>query len=172
MGRTAVIVPVPEAEPLVGRWREVHDHSAVNGAPAHVTLLVPFVPTEEFGVAVPLLREVLAGVRRTRFVLTHVGVFPHVSWLAPEPASSFRDLTTRLMAAFPGCVPYGGAHRQVVPHLTVIDGTRLDVSAEVHLAFAREADAVLPIEAELAEVQVLAQDDHGRWARHASIPFA
>lgn len=167
-----MIVPVPEAEPLVGRWRAVQDHSAINGAPAHITLLVPFVPVEELGDAVPRLREVLAGVGPTQYVLAHVGVFPHVSWLAPEPATLFRDLTARLMAAFPDCVPYGGAHRHVVPHLTVIDGTRIDASAEVHLAFAREADAVLPIEAEVAEVQVLVEDVQGRWVRHVSITLA
>lgn len=168
MGRTAVIVPVPEAEELVGRWRAAHDRSAANGVPAHVTLLVPFVPVDEFSAALPKLEDLLRSVGRQRFTLGHVGVFPRVCWLAPEPASLFRDLTTRLMDAFPSCVPYGGIHRQIVPHLTVIDGVSLDIPSEVHLEFVRAADAALPIEAELAEVQVLAEDDDARWICHGT----
>lgn len=163
-----MIVPVPEAEPLVGRWRAEHDHSAINGAPAHITLLTPFVPVEDFDQALDRLESVLSRVGRSTFCLGHVGVFPHVSWLAPEPASLFRELTELLVETFPNCTPYGGVHRHVVPHLTVLDGTRLDVSPQTHLEFAQAADAVLPLAAELAEVQVLAQDEAGRWECHAS----
>lgn len=172
MGRTAVIVPVPEVEELVGRWRSVYDRSAIGGVPAHITLLVPFVPVSEFGDALPRLEAVLADVVRVPFSFGHVGVFPQVSWLAPEPASLFVDLTRRLMDAFPGCVPYGGAHRAILPHLTVIDGTRIDASADVHLSFIREADGALPITAELAEVQVLAEEDDGGWTCHARFRIA
>ena len=40
---SAVIVPVPEAEPAVGGLRAALDRAAVWGVPAHVTLLYPFV---------------------------------------------------------------------------------------------------------------------------------
>lgn len=42
---TAVLLRVPEAEPLVREWRAKGDPSAAHGVPAHVTLLYPFVPS-------------------------------------------------------------------------------------------------------------------------------
>jgi hypothetical protein len=43
-GQTAVIVPVPAAEPMVSRWRARLDSSGAPGMPAHITALYPFVP--------------------------------------------------------------------------------------------------------------------------------
>jgi hypothetical protein len=40
---SAVVVPVPEAEPRVGALRTALDPSAALGVPAHVTILYPFV---------------------------------------------------------------------------------------------------------------------------------
>ena len=42
MSATALIVVVPEAEPLVGAVRLRHDESARLGAPAHITVLFRF----------------------------------------------------------------------------------------------------------------------------------
>ena len=42
VGRTALIVPVPEAELLVSPVRLRYDSSASLGVPAHVTVLSPF----------------------------------------------------------------------------------------------------------------------------------
>lgn len=42
--RSAVIVPVPAAEPLVGPLRAELDSHAGIGVPAHVTVMAPFLP--------------------------------------------------------------------------------------------------------------------------------
>ena len=47
MPRTALIVPVPEAEPQIAELRLAHDSSAARGVPAHVTILFPFLDTDE-----------------------------------------------------------------------------------------------------------------------------
>ena len=41
--QSAVILPVPEADAVIGEWRRRLDRSAAWGVPAHVTLLFPFV---------------------------------------------------------------------------------------------------------------------------------
>jgi hypothetical protein len=41
---SAVLVPVPEAERVVSRYRARLDGAAALGVPAHVTVLYPFVP--------------------------------------------------------------------------------------------------------------------------------
>src|SRR5215207_6857407 len=50
--QSAVIVTVPEAEPLVGRHRERFDRAAGWGVPAHVTVLYPFMSPRDLSEAV------------------------------------------------------------------------------------------------------------------------
>lgn len=170
--RTGLVVPVPEAEDLVGSWRLEHDPSAANGAPAHVTLLFPFRPLEHVDTAIGDLRTIFRSVPRQRVRFSHVGVFPGVVWLAPEPASLFVDLTERLVERFPDCQPYDGAYKQVVPHLTVIDHTGRDRSpGGVRDAFIARADASLPIDTDLSEVILLAEGTDGRWSTHTTFPL-
>ena len=61
-GESAVLVPGPEAEPVVGRHRARLDRAAVEGVPAHVTVLYPFVPPPEITAATI---EVLAAAVRS-----------------------------------------------------------------------------------------------------------
>ena len=43
---SALVVVVPEAEQLVGPFREKYDPSAAAGMPPHITLLYPFKPPD------------------------------------------------------------------------------------------------------------------------------
>ena len=120
---STILVPVPEAEPVVGQLRARLDRAASRGIPAHVTVLYPFVPPGQITSAV--LAKAAAAVASVpgfdcRFAAT--GWFgDQVVWLAPEPASPFRALTAAVHAAFPQCPPFGGAFAEVIPHLTVGD---------------------------------------------------
>lgn len=49
---SALIVRVPEAEPLVGTFRDRFDPVARLGVPAHITLLYPFEPPADIDVQV------------------------------------------------------------------------------------------------------------------------
>jgi hypothetical protein len=49
---SAILLCVPDAEPLVHGWREKGDPSAAHGVPAHVTLLYPFLPLERIDAGV------------------------------------------------------------------------------------------------------------------------
>ncbi|NIQ97618.1 MAG: 2'-5' RNA ligase family protein, partial [Desulfuromonadales bacterium] len=42
-----------------------------------------------------------------------------VLYLGPEPDWPFRDLTVAIWKRFPDHPPYGGRHRDIVPHLSV-----------------------------------------------------
>ena len=44
--RSALVVAVPDAEPVVGHLMLRLDANAVLGVPAHVTVLFPFVPAD------------------------------------------------------------------------------------------------------------------------------
>ena len=116
-----MLVLVPEAERVVASYRADLDAAAGLGVPAHVTVLYPFVPPE--GVDDAVISE-LAGAIRTvaafGVTFSRLRWFERsVLWLAPEPAGPFLALTAAVQRAFPGYKPYGGAHPDVVPHLTI-----------------------------------------------------
>jgi 2'-5' RNA ligase len=159
---SALIVRVAAAEPYVAGLRERFDPVAPLGVPAHVTILVPFVPPERIddGV-VRRLRDALDGTRPFPFRLAEVRCFPDVVYLAPEPAEPFLVLTSAVHRAFPECPPYGGAHASVVPHLTVAH-----VFGDAQRTVADELRRALPrphgIEARCDEL-VLIENTTGRW---------
>jgi 2'-5' RNA ligase len=118
MPRTALIVEVPEAEPLVKEWRAKHDWSAQHGVPAHITLLFPFVPTERIDDRLHHNLRTLFGAHPTfSFSLSHVARFPEVAWLAPDPAEPFKALIEAISSQYPEHPPYEGIHDEVIPHL-------------------------------------------------------
>lgn len=121
---TGIVIPVPEAETLVrSRALQVQpqllprDRSLV----AHITLLAPFFPDADLDdEVVEELARFFADVTPFGFTLTELCEFPSgITYLAPEPASTFRRLTQGLHREFPEFPPYGGAFDEIVPHLTV-----------------------------------------------------
>jgi len=157
---SALIVEVPEAEPLVGEWRAKHDWSAQHGVPAHITLLFPFMPQEKFDDRLyDDLRALFAAHPAFSFSLTHVARFPdEVAWLAPEPVEPFRALTEAISSQYPDYPPYEGIHDEVIHHLTVAEGDT-DLQDEVDAALT----PALPIEAEARSVLMILEDATGWW---------
>jgi 2'-5' RNA ligase len=136
---SAILVPVPEAEPVVGRLRARLDRSAGRGIPAHVTVLYPFVPPAQLTRGV--IEMAAAAVKSVpsfgcRFAGTD-WFGEDVLWLAPEPSGPFRALTAAVHEAFPQYPPFGGAFADVIPHLTVgdrpEDGIAALRAAEAHV---------------------------------------
>jgi 2'-5' RNA ligase len=159
---TAVVVPVPAAEPVVAAWRERLDPSAAAGMPAHVTALYPFLPGVTAGV-LATLKGLCASLPALEVRFRRTGRFPGVLYLAPEPVAELRRLTEALASRWPEAPPYGGAFEDIVPHLTVAVGDDLDpVEAAV------KAD--LPIRARLEEAWLYGHVN-GRWQPHARLPF-
>ena len=166
-GRSGVIVRIRLPEPLE-ELRLRHDPMAPAGVPAHVTLLFPFLATDDLTPAVRRrLAATAAGVRPFGVRFERTGRFPGVVWLAPEPAQPFIDLTERIVAAFPDHPPYGGAHEEMVPHLTIAllpdtDMDRLDRRiTRAGVAFRRRVEAM----------EVIAEDGTGRWHARWRLPL-
>ncbi|HSR22344.1 MAG TPA: 2'-5' RNA ligase family protein [Candidatus Eisenbacteria bacterium] len=166
---SALIVPAPEAETLVGAWRERYDDSAQTGVPAHLTLLYPFLSPEDIGHAdLRRLAALFASAPATPYRLTAVRRFSRgVLYLAPEPEPFFRDLTNRTWALFPHRPPYGGAFPSIVPHLTIAQSPDHALLDEVEAAVV----GGLPISAHAREVWLMLQGDDDRWRAGHRFPL-
>ena len=152
MPRSALIVTVPEAEPVVGELRERYDNARL-GIPAHITLLFPFVPAEKLDNALFAdLHELFSTQPPITFTLTRLTEFPDQTlWLVPEPSEAFRTMTDLIVRQFPDYPPYEGIHEQVIPHLTVAAGDsslrdEVDAAVSPHLPIRAEARHVVLLE--------------------------
>jgi 2'-5' RNA ligase len=156
MPRTALIIEVPEAEPVIGALRLEHDPSAAQGAPAHITVLFPFAhPVDEDALA-----DLFTRFRPFDFTLDRIERFQEGAvWLRPKPATPFVDLTAAVVQRWPEYPPYEGAHDEIIPHVT-ISMSPIDV------------DVPLPIAAHAHEVTLIEQsDDDGRWSVRRRFPL-
>ena len=158
-------VQVPVA---VARLRDRMDPSAAQGVPAHVTLLFPFMPPTELTDEVRrTIERIIAAQPAFPFQLTSVVRWPNVVYLAPDPAEPFRRLIDSLAAAFPDYPPYGGAHPEVVPHVTVAQ----DVSEDYFAAAEHALPAMLPIRDIAREAWLIGHTPEQPWHTLWRLPF-
>ncbi|MGH9284824.1 MAG: anthranilate synthase component I [Acidimicrobiales bacterium] len=160
---TALVVPVPEAEALVGRWRDRLDRSASHGVPAHITLVYPFVEPSAINDALQRdLRTLFAAVEPFSYSLAEIRWFGRqVVFIAPEPPGPFSSIAEALADRY-GTPPYGGAYADIVPHLTVGQGADLGRLEEAADAVAAD----LPLAATATEAWLIEGDPAG-WATRA-----
>jgi 2'-5' RNA ligase len=164
---SAVVVHVPEAEPVVGAWRRAHTYDAPLGMPAHVTILYPFVPRAELAEAEPRLAELVAGHAAFDATFARTARFPEVLYLEPEPAERFLQLTGAVVAAWPEHPPYESVHDTVVPHLTVAESE----DASLLDSIASEVEPRLPVRQRVAAASLFVEGDDGRWREHGRLPL-
>jgi 2'-5' RNA ligase len=168
----ALVALIPQAEALVGPFRQRYDPSAAAGMPAHITINYPFTPASvDDPVFGEELKSLFAGFQAFDFHLSRIERFPDVLYLAPAPVQPFLDLIHHAAERFPESPPYGGAFDPVIPHLTVAqvaDPTELNPVAE---SFQRAADSELPIQARVERVWLM-DDCDGRWMKRAPLPLS
>ena len=174
---TILLLPVPAAEPAVGRHRARLVESAKGGVPAHITVLYPFLPPA--GIGEPLLASLVrlfAGFTAFEFTLDRVGWFGgEVVWLGPSDPAPFSALASAACTAFPACPPYSGQYAEpLCPHLTVGKAGGLQALR----AAAESVRPFLPVEATAAEVVLMAGPHPGtpgtppgQWRTVAAFPL-
>ena len=154
-GHSVLQLPVPALEQWVRARTAHYDVGFVSDDPrfshAHITALGPVAPalTPEVLATVAGLAAATAPIRVR---LADLAQFPSgIIHLVPDPDGCLRDLTARLVAAFPAHPPYGGEYGDdVQPHLTV-DAA----SDEVGLASTAALLAdVVPVEVVLDTLQL------------------
>jgi hypothetical protein len=168
-GTSAVLLCVPEAEPLVHTWRSTGDPSAARGVPAHVTLLSPFLPADEIDAGVLAeLEWFFAGVDAFGMRFAELGCFESDGVLYLEPqGESLEQLAAALALRWPECPPYEGRHAEPHPHLTFVRTHDGALRARAEAAVQRG----LPLEAIAAQAALWVCDDGGRWSEHTVFAF-
>ena len=140
-----------------------------NGIAPHVTLIVPFLTRLELGEGGGLeaLRELCACTEPFDVTFARTARFPHVLYLAPEPAEPFVALTHALTAHWPELKPYATREKQIVPHLTVTTSRPPKVFHQVEEALR----PLLPIRVAVDAAQLYLFDGRA-WTEDARLPFA
>jgi 2'-5' RNA ligase len=159
MARSALVVVVPDAEPIVGAHRLRHDPMTSRGVPPHITILFPFRAVID-AATTDRVEELCREVTSFEATFASVGRFPgEVVWLRPEPSARFTAIIRTFAHEFPDCPPYGGQFPDIVPHLTV--GVGLDAAGADRL----EADLAprLPLTTTVDRFTVLVEDAAGNW---------
>ena len=151
---TALVLPVPEAAAVVDPWLG-------KGLSAHLTLTVPFLPSGR----ADEVADFAAGMEPFDYALVRCARFPTALYLVPEPDDRLHALIDAVLRRWPEYPRYGGAHADVVPHVTVAEND-FD-SAEAAVA------PRLPIAARAEELLVLALVDPAarRWEPYARFPL-
>ena len=158
---SGIILPVPEAEPIVGEIRRHHDPQERLGVPSHITLLYPFAHPSKVGPMLPVLSQLFRRIPVFDFSLVDVRQFPSAAYLHPHPPEMLVRLTDLIMEQWPEFPPYGGAFETVIPHLTVADHATRDTLDSITAALATR----LPIPCRATEVWLICSDEQGFWSK-------
>ncbi len=159
--RTALITVIPVTGTPVEELRARTGDDAARGIPAHITVLMPFRDREDLSTDdLRRVERICAGARPIRTRLTHVDRFgADTLWLGPEDPTPFTELTDLIVSAFPDRLPYGGAHDEVIPHLTIGQSTDDAVLAELEA----RAITALPIDVSVDTLTLLVERAPDRW---------
>ena len=166
------MIVVPEAESVISAFRDRYAvRSAASRIPAHVTLLVPYVPAEHLdSAAIEAARQLFGHFAPFDAELVGVGRFAEHVWLAPSPAEVFAELIRATCRRFPES-PYGAEFPDPVPHLTVGEAS-VDVSVEeIVRAAEREIVPRLPVRFRVSAATLLVEQVGGTWLRDADFGF-
>lgn len=165
---SGILLPVAEAESLLGDLRRLHDPQARYGVPAHITLLYPFAHPSKVAAMVGRLRRLLGQVPAFEFSLVAVRRFPVTAYLHPEPSVALVRLTELLASQWPEFPPYGGSFSTIIPHLTIADQATGDALDQVDASVSPQ----LPIRCRATEAWLMCSDEQGRWTRYEAFPFS
>jgi 2'-5' RNA ligase len=171
---TGLLLALPELAAFTARWRASSHAPGHRGLsierrfPPHLTLLTPWLDPRD---PEALVRARAVAVRHVPMTLTFTEVRTfddgRVVWLVPEPDDSVRSLLRDVLATFPECLPYRGAHQPVVPHLTVSADAGPQVLDEVRSAITRHG----PLTARADRISAYARDRDDVWREVSSVPL-
>ena len=147
---TNLVVLVPEADDALAASNMLLPRDKRLTAPAHITLVYPFLPSGAAVAASAEMESFFASLSPVSFRL-HVGWFgSEVLILIPYPAEPLIHLTQSILDRWPEYPYYGGLYDKVEPHLSLGFGT-----AELLEPIAAAVEAYVPISVTITAVTLL-----------------
>ena len=169
-GATALVLPFPEAERLIGTYRRAHTPSGGDGMVAHATLLAPFVHVSALSEEdLEALRTVLSRFRAFHVELRSFARFDDIGvlYLEPEPPEPVVIISEALLDAFPQVeYPPAGA-TEIVPHVTVVSRLPREELDRIEAELAPK----LPVAERAERVLLMERSAHGGWLARVEYPL-
>ncbi|MEU8484606.1 2'-5' RNA ligase family protein [Streptomyces sp. NPDC048641] len=164
--RSALVITLPMANPLLEAVAEVSPALVRKGLPAHVSLLYPFLPAAE------LTAEVDAEVRDLAASLpaveTDLKDFVTAPRFVAVPVPALQAVADAFCARWPHIAPYGGRFgERPEPHVTLATGAT-DEEAELVRDRVRP---LLPLRVVAWRVDLVVRTDRD-WRLRLTAPFA
>ena len=103
-GATALVVPFPEAEAVMGDFRRAHTPSGRDGMPAHATIIAPFIHASSIGLPESAtIRDTLRRFVAFDVSLEAFGCFEHIGclYLEPDPSEPSSASRRRCLRSIP-----------------------------------------------------------------------
>ena len=167
----ALVILVPEVEPLVSAFRLKHDPFANMGIPAHITIDYPFLPGIDPGQQLHReLAELFVKTEASQFAFRDLARFPDVLYLAPDPVTPFKELIDMVAARFPESPSYGGAFDNIVPHLTIAQTEDEEILKSIERQLERLLPEYLPLSTRAEHVWLM-DNRKGIWQKRNSFPL-
>ena len=166
---TTLVVPVPEAEPLVGATRTLLDPDARRGLGAHITLLSPWPGSLDFRRRdLQRLQNIIGKAEQFEAKLVAIGRFRHTLWLAVEPTEPLINLAEIIFEEWPEVFPRSGVLRGP-PHLTIANQVR----PELLEGLACSISFQLPLPFRVMRVDIMERARrNGQWSVHSKLPLS
>ena len=157
----------PRVNDVLRGLRERYFRNLDRRMPTHVTMLFPFrSPVDD--ATLDQVGDVAAGLPPIDASFRVPDRFrSDVVWLHPEPGAQFEAASDAVLAAFPDCAPYGGAHPGQTLHLTVASRLRRGEADRL----LDELATVLPISDRIDRLSLMTETGTG-WAETRAWPLA
>lgn len=166
VGRTGIVVPVPEGQPLLDGVAARFPDAVRPGVPAHLSLLYPFVPAAELDQhVVSTLTSIFA--QHVPLSVKFEGIVCTGGFVAlrPEPGDGVEALASAVRRRWPDLVPYDGRY-DAEPHLTVAMQTTEERAGLIERELLPDW---VPLSAELREAWLVEHD--GQWQLRSRFPL-
>lgn len=171
--QSTLLIPVLNAEPIVGKWRKQYHSSALRGIPTHITLLFPFLNPQLITESVINdLSSQFKKIRAFQFSLIKIGTFPNVIYLEPFPCEPFIELTKNLVAEYSDLQPYDGIYKSINPHVTLAMLSATNDFSNILKAIETDIFHELPIQSIAKEAWLMEKDIDNYWHIKIKFPFA
>ncbi|GAA5176070.1 2'-5' RNA ligase family protein [Pseudonocardia eucalypti] len=159
LGRTALVIPVPEADPALAAVGTRYPRLARPGLPAHLTVLYPWLPAAYVDDRARRSCAALAATAEpAEAEFREIGVHPGMVFLRPADPGPVDRLIAGARTRWPELPPYGGKYPDSPAHVSLALG---GMSPEEVDGVRDLVGPMLPITSRLAELWLVALGPDG-----------